>query len=48
MYKISKELKDGIVTYLANSIVPAKDAIQIINQLNSLPIIETPVKEEVK
>ena len=40
MYQISKQERDSIVNYLANSLVPAKDAIGIINLLNGLKPVE--------
>ena len=40
MYKIKKEDRDNIVNYIANSNLPAKDAIAIINTLNSLEEIK--------
>lgn len=40
MYKITKELKETIEKYLANSILPARDVLALLGELKKLEEIE--------
>lgn len=40
MYKISKELKETIEKYLANSTLPARDVLALLNELKKLEEIK--------